>query len=324
MRTRPRIALLTTGGTIAAVGHDRLDVTRYGETSRTVSADDLLSGVPEVVQLAEIEVDPVLDVPSHDITSRDWLRLAAAITAHVRGGAEGVVITHGTNTLEETAYFLHLTREVSVPVVLTGAMRPSSALSADGPANLLNAARIAVDPQARTAGVLVTFDDAVHAAAEVSKVASSGLAAFASPRCGPVGRIHPTGAVELWTDRAGEPIAPASTLSDLPRVEIITAHVDADGAAVTAALAVGARGIVVAGTGGGFLPEAMEVALADAVAAGVVVMVATRTGSGPATRAVADGWCRAGDLQPWKARTLLSVALAAGWSPDRIDAYAAG
>jgi L-asparaginase len=319
---RPVVALFTTGGTIAAIGHDRTDLTRYGETGRTVAGSDLVAGIPELGELAEIRVRAVVDAPSHDLSGTDLLRIAEAIEECAGDPTVvGVVVTHGTNTLEETAYFLDLTHIGPLPVVVTGAMRPASALSPDGPANLVAAVKLALDPQTAGAGVLVALNDEFHAAAEVTKAASSGVAAFASPRLGAVGRLHPAGRVELGPVRRRPAIAPATGLGPLPRVDIVTSHLDADGALIDAAVSAGATGLVVAATGGGFLPTRQEEALHEAVAAGVAVMVTTRTGSGPVTRVCPPGFLPGGDLQPWKARMLLIVALAAGWSADRIGSY---
>lgn len=321
---RPVVAVLTTGGTIAALGHDRLDLTRYGETSTSVAAEDLVGSVPELTAVADVRVRAVLDRPSHDLSFDDLMTLAREVDRESRDdGVTGVVVTHGTNTLEETAYFLELTRTGATPVVVTGAMRPASALSADGPANLLNAVRLAAAPAARDCGVLVTLNDLVHAAREVTKAASSGVGAFASPRWGPAGRIAPTGEVELCAATAGRSIAAAADLGPVPRVEIVTSGVGADGALVEAAVAAGTAGIVVAATGGGFMPAGQEAALRRAAEAGVTVLVTTRTGSGPVTRTADGALINASDLQPWKARILLAVALAAGWPVERVAAYLA-
>jgi L-asparaginase len=319
---RPVVAVLTTGGTIAALGHDRLDLTRYGETSTRVAAEDLVASVPELTAVADVRVRAVLDRPSHDLSFEDLVTLARAVDDESRAdGVAGVVVTHGTNTLEETAYFLELTRTGVTPVVVTGAMRPASALSADGPANLLNAVRLAAAPAARGCGVLVTMNDLVHAARDVTKAASSGVGAFASPRLGPAGRIAPSGEVELRSATAARSIAAATDLGPVPRVEIVTSGLGADGALVEAAVTAGAAGIVVAATGAGFMPERQEAALRRAAEAGVAVLVTTRTGSGPVTRTADGVLVNVSDLQPWKARILLAVTLAAGWSVERVAAY---
>lgn len=321
----PTVALLTTGGTIAAVGHDRLDLTRYGDTSVSVAGEDLVGGLPELSTLADVRVDQVLDVPSHELTFTDLVALADAAGACAsQGSVDGIVVTHGTNTLEETAYFLDLTYDSPLPLVVTGAMRPASALSGDGSANLLDAVRVAIDRQAVGCGVLVTLNDFIHTAADVTKAASSGVGAFQSPRLGPVGRIHPSGAVELRGPVPRQSIAQPQQLGPIPRVDIVTSHIGADEVQVEAAVAAGAAGIVVAATGGGFLPRRQEEAIRCAAGSGVTVMVATRTGSGPVTRSGMGSLLGAGDLQPWKARILLSVALAAAWGPDRISDYLAG
>lgn len=319
---QPRVVVLTTGGTIAAVGHDRVDVTRYDETDRSVAGEELIASVPELADIADVDVVAVASRPSHDLSTPDLRTLAEAVAAKAADPAvAGVVITHGTNTLEESAYFLHLTHTAAMPVVVTGAMRPASALSADGPVNLLNAVRVAADPSAAGAGVLVTLNEQVHSAVEVTKTASSGVSAFASPKSGPVGRVHPFGHVELWPVYSRGALTAIDELGPLPRVEIVTSHLDADAVMVEAAVAAGAAGIVVAGTGAGYPTRNQEAALENAARAGVTIMVATRTGSGPVARTLPAGWISAGDLQPTKARIALQVALAAGLPPGRLADY---
>src|SRR5712691_9153757 len=160
----PHVGLITTGGTIDSLGKDRLDLAWYFEHDERLGPGQLLARVPEIVDLAQVEEIPFKRLSSGGITPADWLELARTLRDRLDGGLDGAVVTHGTNTLEETAYFLNLTLGTDKPVVVTGAMRPSSGLSSDGYLNLLNAFRLASDPSSKSKGVLVLLNDAIHAA----------------------------------------------------------------------------------------------------------------------------------------------------------------
>jgi L-asparaginase len=229
------------------------------------------------------------------------------------------VITHGTNTLDETAWLLHLVVADERPVVVTGAMRPASALSADGPLNLVNAARLAASPAARGIGALVLLDDTIHGARDATKSDTMRVSAFTGAAAGPLGRVDGDGRVVLAHRPArGTALRGAFSgvdLRALPRVDVLVTYQGADGALVDAAVAAGARGIVSAGTGAGYGTPAEVEALERAAARGVVVCQSTRVGGGrvPLVPALtARGWVAGDDLQPWKARVLLRLALAAG------------
>jgi L-asparaginase len=237
-----------------------------------------------------------------------------------------LVVTHGTNTLEETAYFLHLTVGSRKPVVLTGAMRPFNALGTDGPLNLLRAIQVAAAAESRGYGVLVVMNDTIHGARDVTKRGTYRVDAFRSPGHGPLGTADADGEV-VFQHRpvrvsVDGPAFDVDGLADLPRVDIVTSHVGADGVFVDAAVAVGAQGIVSAGTGAGRPTPSEEAALERAVAAGVVVCQASRVGRGRVSAApglVARGMVAAGDLPPWKARILLSLALTRTGDPSEIQ-----
>ncbi len=336
--SRPRIVIITTGGTIDSVGVDRLDLAAYLETNRRLEPGALLAAIPELASIAEVTERPFRRLRAHAMTDLDLadlrdevagaLKVAGALEGRgaLEGpGADGVVITHGTNTLEETAWLLHLALSTDRPVVLTGAMRPASALSGDGPLNLVNAVRVAATPEMAGLGVLVAMDDAIIGARDVTKANTLRTGAFTAGAAGPLG----------WTDGDGRVVlahAPARgaglrgrfadvDLRSLPRVDVVVTYQGADGVMIDAAVAAGARGIVSAGTGAGY-PTSGEVrALEAAAAAGVVVCQASRVGSGrvPGVPAlVGRGWLAADDLQPWKARILLRLALAAG-ATDRAE-----
>lgn len=319
--TLPRIAAITTGGTIDSLGTDRLDLAAYLETGRRLGPGELVASVaPELASFAEVAEIPFPRLAAHAFTDdhlADLVDLVRKVLAE--GQVAGVVVTHGTNTLEETAWLLHLTVAADAPIVVTGAMRPASALSADGPLNLVDAVRVAGSPGARGLGVLVAMDGTIHGARDVTKANTLRADAFASPMSGPIGRIDGDGRVVI-TSRSARATSlrgayAAVDLRELPRVDVVTSYQGADGALIDAAVSAGARGIVSAGTGAGY-PTPLEVeALERASASGVVVVQASRVGSGrvpPVPGLLARGWAAADDLVPWKARTLLRLALAAG------------
>ena len=323
---RPTLALLCAGGTITAVGSDRLDLASYLENQSAVGSGDLLSAVPEARSLAEIREIPYPKVVSHALTDADWLRLRARIAELVDDrGIDGVVVTHGTNTLEETAYFLSLTLPAGKPVVLVGAMRPASALSADGPLNLLNAMRVAAAPESAGRGVLVTLNDAVFSPRDLTKGATYRVNAFGSPDLGPLGYADADGKVVYYHRSERFPgDAPAFTPegSSLPRVDVVVSYVGADETMVDAAVAAGASGIVSAATGAGRpTPSELE-ALRRASDLGVVVCQSSRVAGGRVVRTkttVEAGFVAADNLGPFKARVLLSLALAETKDPERIQ-----
>jgi len=317
----PRVAVVTTGGTIDSVGSDRLDLAAYLETGARLEPGALLAGIAaELATVADVTEVPFRRLRAHAMTDDDLAELVALVRGLTEGGgADGVVITHGTNTLEETAWLLHLVVAGDAPMIVTGAMRPASALSADGPLNLVDAVRVAASPAARRLGVLVVMDDTIHGARDVTKANTLRTDAFDDGITGPLGRLDGDGRVVL-AHRPARGIAlrgvfAGADLRALPRVDVVVSHQGADGALVDAAVAAGARGIVSAGTGAGYPTPGEVAALERASAAGVIVCQASRVGSGRVPRVpslVARGWLAADDLQPWKARILLRLALAAG------------
>ncbi len=314
-----RVAVVTTGGTIDSLGVDRLDLAAYLETGNRLAPGALVGSVPELARIADVTEVPFRRLRAHAMTDDDLADLRSAVIGLVEGEADGVVITHGTNTLDETAWLLHLAVATDRPIVLTGAMRPASGLSADGPLNLLNAVRVAADPAARALGVLVVLDDTIHGARDVVKANTLRTGAFADGASGPLGWIDGDGRVVI-AHRPGRAADlrgrfAGVDLRALPRVDVVISYQGADGVLVDAAVAAGAGGIVSAGTGAGYPTPGEVEALERAASAGVVVCQASRVGSGrvpPVPALVSRGWVAASDLQPWKARTLLRLALAAG------------
>jgi L-asparaginase len=327
--TLPRVAAITTGGTIDSLGADRLDLAAYLETGRRLEPGVLLAAVaPELATIAQVTEIPFPRLPAHAFTDTHLANLVDLVrTIFERDGADGVIITHGTNTLEETAWLLHLTVATDAPIVVTGAMRPASALSGDGPLNLVDAVRVAAAPVGLGLGVLVMMDGTIHGARDVTKSNTLRVDAFASPMAGPIGRVDGDGRVAVTSRPARATSlrgAYASVdLRALSRVDVVASYQGADGALIDASVAAGARGIVSAGTGAGY-PTPLEVqALERAAAGGVVIVQSSRVGSGrvPSVPALlARGWVAADDLNPWKARILLRLALAAGEDLEAIRA----
>jgi len=327
MAQLPRVALIFTGGTIDSVGVDRLDLAWYIEAGKRLDDGELVERVPEMASIALVEEVPFRRLPSQSIGDGDLLALVETIHALFEDDrADGVVVTHGTNTLEETAYFLHLTLKTDRPVVIVGSMRPSSAISADGYLNLLNAVRVAADPVASGMGVLVVLNDTIHSARDVTKTATYRVETFQGRDLGPLGYADNDGRV-LFYHRPARPHTMATEFhlaagTELPRVDIVVTYLGADGAMIDAAVAAGAKGIVSAGTGAGRPTPAEDDALLRAGEAGVLICQASRVGSGRTVRSPGlkkRGWVGADNLQPWKARILLRLALAATSDADEIQ-----
>lgn len=313
----PRIAVLATGGTIAGSAADAAQTSGY--QAGVVGVDRLLAAVPALAHVARIEAHQIASIDSKDLEVALWTTLAERITElAARDDIDGVVITHGTDTLEETAYALHLTIKTGKPVVLTAAMRPSSALSADGPLNLLGAVTVAGSKAAHGQGVLVAFNNRIHCARDVVKTSTYAVDAFHSPEIGALGWVQ-DGRVEFQR-RVVRPHTAATPFVagvSWPVVEIVASYAGASRTTVDALVAVGVGGIVVAGTGNGSIHTAVQAALADARARGIAVVRSSRVGSGHVMRngAAPDdacGFVSAGTLNPYKARVLLMLALAAG------------
>jgi L-asparaginase len=325
----PRIATYLTGGTIDSVGNDRLDLAWYVEANQRLGPGELLARIPEVRALADIQDIPFRRLPSHALLDADWLELARAIQGVFdRAEADGVVVTHGTNTIEETAYFLHLVLKTDRPVVLVGSMRPASGMSADGDLNLINAVRVAADPASVGRGVLVVLNDTIHSARTVTKTATFRVDTFQARDLGPLGYADADGRVIFYhrPERRHTPNTEFDVLGleRLPRVDVVVSYVGADGTPIDALVAAGARGLVSAGTGAGRATPAEDQALDRAAAAGVVICQGTRTGSGRVVRSpllAARGFVAADNLTAWKARALLSVALTRTSEPGEIQRY---
>ncbi|MBI3349230.1 MAG: asparaginase [Burkholderiales bacterium] len=301
------IVILGTGGTIAGTAQSASDGVGY--TAAQLRVEDLLAAVP-ALSGQRLEAHQVAQLDSKDMDFATWQRLANAVQQQLaRPEVDGVVITHGTDTLEETAYFLHRVLAPTKPVVLTAAMRPATALAPDGPQNLFDAVQVAATPGA--AGVVVTFAGRVHDAVQVRKTHSYRVDAFESADGAIVARVE-EGAVRLLS---GWPTGGALGLARIvrpaarwPRVEIVMNHAGADGAIVRALLTSGVDGLIAAGTGNGTLSAGLDAALREAQAVGVKVCRSTRCDAGP-VMALPGLLPSAGALSPVKARVELILAL---------------
>ncbi|HET8570026.1 MAG TPA: asparaginase [Candidatus Limnocylindria bacterium] len=321
--TKPRIAILPTGGTIDHLGRDRLDLAFYSDLPTRLGPEGLLAKVPELSRVADIRLRDAPQLRGQRMGWPDLLGLSRAVEDAAKD-VTGVVVTRGTNTLEETAYFLDLTVRTEKAVVVTGAMRPASAMSNDGELNLMNAVRVAAALGAHGAGALVVMNDEIFTAREIVKTATHRTHSFQAPGAGPVGEITPDGTVHLDRARRRERLRlPVPKELYLPRVDVILSYVGADGALIDAAVAAGARGIVHAGAGTGRGSAAEEVAFERAQRDGVVICQATRAVTGRVLRSAQmkeRGIVAAGDLPPWKARLVLALALATTTDPEKVQA----
>ncbi len=321
----PRIRVLATGGTIAGA---QASATDYGYKSGAYDVNALISAVPNLGKLAVITGEQVANIGSQDMNDEIWLKLARRVNESLASAdVDGVLITHGTDTLEETSYFLTLVVKSDKPVVMVGSMRPATAISADGPANIYNGVAIAADPRAKGKGTLVELNDEFHYARNVVKTDTTSVQTFHSLNRGPAGLVH-TGKVE-WFEPMDKKVGAATEFSvdgldKLPRVDIIYAHANMSADLITAAVNNGAKGIVVAGVGDGNMTTPALEALKKVAKQGIVVVRSTRLPMGLTLRnnEVNDdemGFVASGELNPPKSRVLLQLALTKTTDPLKIQ-----
>jgi L-asparaginase len=320
-----RIRLLATGGTIAGAQAKPGD---YGHKSGAFDVQDLISAVPNLDKLAVITGEQVVNIGSQDMNDEVWLKLANRLNAALASpDVDGAVITHGTDTLEETSYFLSLVTHSDKPVVMVGSMRPATAISADGPGNLYNAVATAVSPGARGRGVLVELNDQIDYARNVQKMNTSSVQTFSSVNRGPAALVN-TGKV-TWFQPMDKKHGTSSAfsvdgLTTLPRVDILYAYPNMSVDLIDAAIKDGAKGLVIAGVGDGNMTQPALDRLTEAAKAGVVVVRSSRVGSGIVYRnnEVNDdklGFVASGELNPGKSRVLLQLALTKTKDPRAIQ-----
>jgi L-asparaginase len=315
----PTVWILATGGTIAGQGSSSTDLSNYKPGA--ISGEQLVQAVPQLAKIADIRVEQIASVNSSDLTIEHWLTLAKRIQTISADDARvaGFVITHGTNTLEETAYFLNLTVRSDKPVVLVGAMRPATAMSADGPLNLLNAVRTAIAPESRGKGALIVLNDEINGARDATKTNTLRVETFRSPELGILGYIDED-KVSFYRQSTKRHTINSefdvTALTQLPKVAIVYSYIEPDVAPIKAVATGGARGIVFAGTGNGALSIAEETALKEMAtmpaASRPVLVRSSRTGNGrvlPSNEYDPMGLVPADTLSPQKARILLMLAL---------------
>ncbi len=302
----PKVVILGTGGTIAGTAASAIDHTGY--TAAQLGVAQLVAAVPPLAD-KPLETEQVAQIDSKDMDVAVWIALARRAAFHLaRPDVAGVVVTHGTDTLEETAYFLQRVLAPAKPLVLTAAMRPATSLQADGPQNLLDAVTVAQAPGAR--GVVAVLAGTVHSARDLRKRHSYRVDAFASGDGGALAHVEEGRLRRLRDWPQGEPVG-LERLAALPwpAVEIVASHAGASGALVRAAVASGVRGLVVAATGNGTVHRSLLAALLDAQRAGVTVWRSTRCLDGPVLSTPDDLLPSAGTLTPVQARIELQLQL---------------
>jgi len=343
-KAKPRIEIIATGGTIAGAQSSQKD---YGYKAGAFNIQNLIDAVPQMKDLAQITGEQIVNIGSQDMNDAVWLKLAKRINQRLASGeVDGIVVTHGTDTMEETSWFIDLVTPGDKPIVFTGSMRPATAIGADGPANLYNAVAVAASPDSRGRGALIVVNDSIHLARNVSKTNTTNVETFRSLNRGPAGLVN-TGKIEWFgqgvaaasgrpssiADKAqpaaalnGAPSARFSVenLDALPRVDILYAHANMSTDLIDAAIKGGAKGLVIAGVGDGNMTQQALDRLAQAAKDGIVVVRSTRLPQGIVLRnnEVNDdklGFVASGELTPPKARVLLQLALTKTRDPAAIQ-----
>ncbi|MDY7577838.1 type II asparaginase [Herbaspirillum sp. RTI4] len=323
----PNVMILATGGTIAGTG--ATSTTTVGYTAAKIGVDALIEAVPELKKVANVRGEQVFQIASENMNNDYWLKLAKRVNVLLaQSDVDGIVITHGTDTIEETAYFLNLTVKSRKPVVIVGSMRPSTAISADGPINLYNAVLLAGSQDAIGKGVLVTLNDQINGAREVTKTNTSTLDTFKTPELGFLGYIQgskPYFYRQSVRKNTVDTEFDISKLDTLPQVDIVYGYANMGPVALNAFVAAGAKGIIHAGVGDGSLASTVIPSIIDARKKGVVVVRSSRVGQGIVARngeadddkldlVVSD------TLNAQKARILLMLALTKTTNTKEIQA----
>ncbi|HXP95722.1 MAG TPA: type II asparaginase [Telmatospirillum sp.] len=312
----PNVMILATGGTIAGTGAS--STTTVGYTAAKVGVEALIEAVPELKNVANVKGEQVFQIASENMNNDYWLKLAKRVnTLLAQKDVDGIVITHGTDTIEETAYFLDLVVKSKKPVVIVGAMRPSTAISADGPINIYNAVILAGSEEAVGKGVLVCLNDQINAGREVTKTNTATLDTFKTPELGLLGYMQdnkPHFYRQSTRKNTAETEFDVTSLDSLPRVDIVYGYANMDPTALNAFIAAGAKGIIHAGVGDGSLANPVKPSLIEARKNGILIVRSSRVGNGIVARngeanddeldfVVSD------TLNPQKARILLMLAL---------------
>jgi L-asparaginase len=324
---KPRIVIVATGGTIAGAAES---TTAASYKSGAVAVDVLIAAVPQLKTFADVRGVQVSSVGSQDMNDELWIKLATAVNRLLtQTDVDGIAITHGTDTMEETAYFLNLVVKSDKPVVLTGSMRPSTSLSADGPLNIYNAVGVAGDPRAKGRGVLVVANDDIHGARAITKRHTTDVQTFVSQEAGLVGVCLVDDREFVRSPARAHTTATPFTVTEgqtLPRVDVIYAHAGMSPDLIDAAVANGAKGLVVAGVGDGNMTTPALEAIKRAIGKGVVVVRSTRVGDGIVRRNIEVEDDRIGtvaskELNPAKSRVLLKLALTQTTDPKKVQEF---
>ncbi|MBS1946242.1 MAG: type II asparaginase [Bacteroidetes bacterium] len=313
----PRVIVLSTGGTIAG---QQPNTDKAGYVSGKIPVEELLKNIPSITQKAIVQGEQIASIGSFDMTIDIWIKLARRINEiFAKNEADGVVITHGTDTQEETAYFLNLTVQSEKPVVLTGAMRPATAISADGSKNLYDAIIVASDISSKGKGALLCFNENVYDAKNVVKTSMTNVNAFSSPNTGAIGQVYDSKVyynTQTINKHGGPAAFDVSKLDSLPIVEIIYAYAGASNVAINALIDTNVGGVIIAGTGNGSFDKEILESVKKAVKKGIIVVRSSRVVSGKvATQYVGpfddskNGTIVSDNLNPQKARILLMLAL---------------
>lgn len=322
-----KVLILATGGTIAGAGQA---ADRAGYQAGALPINDLLNAVPEIHKVAKITGEQISSVGSQDMGITIWLKLAQRINdAFAKNEADAVVITHGTDTKEETAAFLNWCIKYDKPVVITGSMRPATAISADGPKNLLDAVIVAANPASVGKGPMVVFSENIFDARDVTKTSTTHVEAFNAPNTGPIGQVYDGKVIYYQTNtRKSDKNTPFDVkgLTNLPKVEVVYMYADADPVVIDALVAKKVDGLVIAGVGNGNFSKAFYLAIERAVKAGVVVVRASKCYAG---RVVLEdevddeklGTIVSDDLNPAKARVLLMLGLTKTKDKKQLQQY---
>ena len=316
LTAQKNIYVLATGGTIAGA---QVFANKPGYKSGSFSVDDLISAVPKLKTIANLKGEQVSNIGSQDMNDKVWLKLGKRVNELLaQDNVDGIVITHGTDTYEETAYYLNLVVNSEKPVVMVASMRPATAISADGPMNLFMGVVVASQDQAKSRGVLCVMNNEIHYAAEITKYMTVNVAAMKSPNRGLAGKIDaqivrffsPT----LKKHTINSELRVGKDIEELPQVEIIYAHANMGGNMIDAAVASGAKGIIIAGVGDGNMTSIAFDALSKHAKNGIVIVRSSRVGMGAVKRNIEvndddHGFVVSMELNPSKARVLLQLAL---------------
>ena len=324
---KPNVYNLATGGTIAGTGKS---ATASGYTAGQVAIQSLIDAVPQMQDVANVTGEQVVNIGSQDMNDQVWLTLAKRINELLaQSNVDGIVITHGTDTMEETAYFLNLTVKSDKPVVLTGAMRPSTAMSADGPLNLYNSVVTAADPSSKGRGVMIVMNGLILGAHSTQKMNTTDVQTFQAPDAGPLGYVYnskPYYNMQTLKKHTTESVFDVTNLTSLPKVGIVYAYSNVEADVMNPFLTNGYQGVIHAGLGNGNYHKNIFPKLLEARKLGIIVVRSSRVPTGPTTLydEVDDAkyqFVASWELNPQKARVLLMLALTRTKDWQQIQKY---